>query len=158
MHTLGAHNVAKFENIAIDLLELLCLLLSSCGLISTPEPTATRLQLPLFTDEHSGSTNPNNNPNSHRNSILCGCYCLDGGCAGTNPDLSLFWKRLRSRYSHNMDAIRRILKSNSSFFMIMDSAWYPLEDWLMGNFVVPEGRKPLIITIDDLWRADQIIH
>lgn len=31
-----------------------------------------------------------------------------------------------------------------------------LEDWLSGTFVVPEGKRPLIITIDDLWRADQL--
>lgn len=31
-----------------------------------------------------------------------------------------------------------------------------LKDWLSGTFVVPAGRRPLIITIDDLWRADQL--
>jgi hypothetical protein len=31
-----------------------------------------------------------------------------------------------------------------------------LENWLSGNFVVPAGRKPLIITMDDLWSADQL--
>lgn len=31
-----------------------------------------------------------------------------------------------------------------------------LESWLSGNFVVPAGRKPLIITMDDLWSADQL--
>lgn len=32
----------------------------------------------------------------------------------------------------------------------------PLEDWLRGEITLPEGRKPLIITIDDLFYADQI--
>ena len=32
----------------------------------------------------------------------------------------------------------------------------PLEDWLRGEIILPEGRKPLIITIDDLFYADQI--
>jgi len=32
----------------------------------------------------------------------------------------------------------------------------PLEDWLRGEIVLPGGRKPLIITIDDLYYADQI--
>lgn len=31
-----------------------------------------------------------------------------------------------------------------------------LEDWLNGTFVVPVGKKPLIITLDDLWFADQL--
>lgn len=31
-----------------------------------------------------------------------------------------------------------------------------LESWLSGNFVLPAGRKPLIITMDDLWSADQL--
>lgn len=31
-----------------------------------------------------------------------------------------------------------------------------LESWLSGNFTVPAGRKPLIITMDDLWSADQL--
>jgi hypothetical protein len=32
----------------------------------------------------------------------------------------------------------------------------PLTSWLDGTFVVPEGRKPLILTIDDFWFADQV--
>ena len=31
-----------------------------------------------------------------------------------------------------------------------------LEDWLRGNIHPPEGRRPLIITIDDLFYADQL--
>jgi hypothetical protein len=31
-----------------------------------------------------------------------------------------------------------------------------LEDWLVGDIHLPEGRRPLIITIDDLFYADQI--
>jgi len=31
-----------------------------------------------------------------------------------------------------------------------------LEDWLRGDINLPEGRRPLIITIDDLFYADQI--
>ena len=31
-----------------------------------------------------------------------------------------------------------------------------LEDWLRGEIILPDGRKPLIITIDDLFYADQI--
>jgi len=31
-----------------------------------------------------------------------------------------------------------------------------LEDWLKGDIDLPEGRRPLIITIDDLFYADQI--
>lgn len=31
-----------------------------------------------------------------------------------------------------------------------------LEDWLRGEITLPKGRKPLIITIDDLFYADQI--
>jgi peptidoglycan/xylan/chitin deacetylase (PgdA/CDA1 family) len=31
-----------------------------------------------------------------------------------------------------------------------------LSSWLDGTFSVPEGRKPLILTIDDGWSADQI--
>jgi hypothetical protein len=32
----------------------------------------------------------------------------------------------------------------------------PLSSWIDGTFKVPEGRKPLVITIDDFWRSDQI--
>ena len=31
-----------------------------------------------------------------------------------------------------------------------------LTSWLDGTFVVPEGRRPLILTIDDFWSADQV--
>jgi hypothetical protein len=31
-----------------------------------------------------------------------------------------------------------------------------LKDWINGTFVLPEGKKPLIITIDDLWFGNQI--
>ncbi|MGD0575677.1 MAG: hypothetical protein ABSB61_10000 [Anaerolineales bacterium] len=32
----------------------------------------------------------------------------------------------------------------------------PLEDWLNGNLTLPAGRRPLILTMDDLFFADQI--
>jgi hypothetical protein len=32
----------------------------------------------------------------------------------------------------------------------------PLRSWIDGSFIVPEGRKPLVLTIDDFWRSDQI--
>lgn len=32
----------------------------------------------------------------------------------------------------------------------------PLKDWLEGDFIIPEGRKPLVITLDDLWFGNQI--
>lgn len=32
----------------------------------------------------------------------------------------------------------------------------PLSSWLDGTFIVPEGRKPFVLTIDDFWRSDQI--
>ncbi len=32
----------------------------------------------------------------------------------------------------------------------------PLSSWIDGSFIVPEGRKPLVLTIDDFWRSDQI--
>ncbi|MHC1739658.1 MAG: hypothetical protein AB9897_00945 [Anaerolineaceae bacterium] len=31
-----------------------------------------------------------------------------------------------------------------------------MSSWLDGSFVVPEGRKPLLITLDDAWFADQL--
>lgn len=31
-----------------------------------------------------------------------------------------------------------------------------LNDWIQGTIHLPEGKRPLIITIDDLWYADQI--
>lgn len=31
-----------------------------------------------------------------------------------------------------------------------------LQSWLDGTFMVPEGRKPLVITLDDGWFADQL--
>lgn len=41
---------------------------------------------------------------------------------------------------------------------LYDNGFYliPLQDWLDGTFVVPVGKKPLIITLDDLWFADQL--
>ena len=32
----------------------------------------------------------------------------------------------------------------------------PLSSWIDGTYVVPPGRKPLVITMDDFWFADQI--
>jgi hypothetical protein len=41
---------------------------------------------------------------------------------------------------------------------LYDNGFYlvSLKDWLEGTFVVPVGKKPLIITLDDLWFADQL--
>ena len=32
----------------------------------------------------------------------------------------------------------------------------PLKSWLDGTFTLPEGKKPLVITLDDLWFGNQI--
>jgi hypothetical protein len=32
----------------------------------------------------------------------------------------------------------------------------PLASWLDGTFIIPTGRKPIILTMDDFWYADQI--
>lgn len=57
-----------------------------------------------------------------------------------------------SRYTTNLADFEYQLKSlhEAGFSLIS------IEDWLIGNINVPEGRRPLIITIDDLFYGDQI--
>ena len=49
-----------------------------------------------------------------------------------------------------------ISKSNLQLLYDNGFSLVSLDDWLDGTFVVPEGRKPLILTIDDFWSADQL--
>jgi len=57
-----------------------------------------------------------------------------------------------SRYKTSLTAFSEHLSSlyEAGFSLVS------LDDWLRGEIHIPEGRRPLIITIDDLFYADQI--
>ncbi len=59
----------------------------------------------------------------------------------------------------NTDATQmRLSDFREEIQTLYDNGFYlvSLEDWLTGTFVTPVGKKPLIITLDDLWFADQL--
>jgi len=132
------------------------LLLSGCGLISTPEPTATATatstslskntpipamptitptptEIPFFVDATVWTGNV-------QAPILIYHYFGRDG----EVDIPTTWMRFE-------DFKKQLQLLYDNGFSLVS-----LEDWLSGTFIVPEGRKPLIITIDDFWRADQL--
>ncbi|KAF0110474.1 MAG: hypothetical protein FD147_1620 [Chloroflexi bacterium] len=54
----------------------------------------------------------------------------------------------KMRYTDFSNQLRTLY--NNDFSLIS------LKDWINGTFVLPAGKKPLIITLDDLWFADQL--
>jgi hypothetical protein len=62
------------------------------------------------------------------------------------------------RYETSTSTKIRLSDFESALQSLYDSGYtlVPLANWLKGDMRVPEGRKPLIITLDDLFFADQI--
>lgn len=59
----------------------------------------------------------------------------------------------------NTDATKmRLADFRAQLQILYDNGFslIPLKSWLDGNFTVPEGKKPLVITLDDLWFGNQI--
>ncbi|MBP8996962.1 MAG: polysaccharide deacetylase family protein [Anaerolineaceae bacterium] len=47
-------------------------------------------------------------------------------------------------------------KNELQTFYDNDFVLVSLYDWIKGTYIVPPGKRPLIITIDDMWYADQL--
>lgn len=99
----------------------------------TPAPTATPTEPPFFLDATVMSFD------QQAPILLYHRFLPDGDDknATTFIHLSEFWRQLQALYDNGFSLV-------------------PLSSWIDGTYVVPPGRKPLIITLDDFWFADQI--
>ena len=100
---------------------------------STPAPTATPTEIPFFLDATVMSFD-------QKAPILLYHRFIpdeDTKDATTFIYLSEFRRQLQALYDNGYSLV-------------------PLSSWIDGTYVVPPGRKPLVITMDDFWFADQI--
>ncbi len=71
----------------------------------------------------------------------------------------LMYHRFNPRSGQRSEQYKVTLSDLDAHLKALYNAGYslvPLEDWLRGEINLPKGRKPLIITVDDLFYADQI--
>lgn len=132
------------------------MILTGCGLFSTPEPTATATPTPTLAPTNTEvpptptiTPTPTEIPyfidatvwtgNVQAPILIYHYFGRDG-----EADIPTTWMRFED-FKGQLQTLY-----DNGFSLVS------LEDWLSGKFVVPEGRKPLILTIDDLWRADQL--
>lgn len=138
------------------LIGITLMLISGCGLTSAPEPAVTLVSIPTTVPTNTAipptptvTPTPTEIPfyvdatvwagNLQAPILIYHYFGRDG-----EVDIPTTWMRFED-FKQQLQ-----LLYDSGFSLVS------LEDWLSGTFVVPEGRKPLIITIDDLWRADQL--
>jgi hypothetical protein len=70
----------------------------------------------------------------------------------------MYHRFLPDRYESSTNTKTRLSDFREHLQMLYDQGFslISLEDWLKGNLQVPEGKRPLILTMDDLYFADQL--
>ena len=148
--------MTQAKKLSILVIGIYFILLSGCGLIPTPVPTATATATATFLPTNTAipptptiTSTPTEVPFFVDATVWSGevkapilIYHYFG--RDNEADIPTTWMRFE-------DFKKQIQILYDNGFSLVS-----LDDWLSGKFVVPEGRKPLILTIDDLWRADQI--
>jgi len=132
---------------------LLTILLSGCGNGVTPVPTATSTEMPPTITPIPPT--PTITPTSTEVPFFVNATVWSGELSApiliyhyfgrdNEEDIPTTWTRFK-----DFEAQLQSLYDNG--FSLVS-----LRSWISGTFTVPAGRKPLILTIDDFWRADQI--
>lgn len=131
---------------------LLCalLLLTGCSVVSAFSPTETPTQTPLPTQTSTPTMTPTATDIP---------FYLDATVWDSNLKVPILIYHQFVPDDMNTTATKmRFADFKEELQMFYDNGFslIPLKGWLEGNFNVPEGRKPLIITLDDLWFGNQI--
>lgn len=141
------------KSILITLLIIVAaVLLSGCSVLDAFQPTATVTPSPTFT-----ATLPPPTPTPTVTKVP---YYTDATVFTGDLQVPIL---IYHRFIPDFDGETTSMKMQYSEFKSELQALYDagfslisLKSWIDGTFIVPEGRKPLIITMDDAWFADQI--
>lgn len=129
------------------------IMLSGCGVPATPGPTSTPTTLPptntAIPPTQTITPSPTEVP-----------FFVEATVWTGEPQVPIL---IYHRFVPDTEEIIPTTKISFSDFkqqlqQLYDNGFslIPLTSWLDGTFVVPEGRRPLILTIDDFWSADQV--
>lgn len=137
--------------IIITILSLLCVsMLAGCSVAQSFMPSATSTTMPTFT-----ATPPPPTPTPTEVPVYVDATVFSGDLQV--PVLIYHW------FIPDHDGVTTAMKMQLSEFRNELEILYEngfslisLESWVNGTFVVPPGRKPLIITIDDALAANQL--
>jgi len=127
-------------------------LLSGCSVLAALQPTATVTPSPTFTP-----TLPPPTPTPTPTEVP---YFVEATVFSGELQVPIL---IYHRFIPDFDGETTSMKMQYSEFKRELQALYDagfslisLKSWIEGTFIVPEGRKPLIITMDDAWFSDQI--
>jgi len=122
------------------------------GLFATPAPTATATSMPTNTPQPTAT--PTATP-----TVTPVPYYLNAQTWSGNLQVPIL---IYHRFGNDDHALSSMWVTQSVFKEQLQKLYdagfslISLSSWLDGTFSVPTGRKPLILTIDDGWSADQV--
>lgn len=141
------------NSLLIKLLSIMAaLLLSGCSVLAVFQPTATVTPLPTSTPT---PLPPTPTPTATKIPYYAEATVFSGDLQVPIliyhrfiPDFDGKTTSMKMQYSEFKNELQTLYDAGFSLIS--------LKSWIDGTFIVPEGRKPLIITMDDAWFADQI--
>ena len=124
--------------------------ITGCSVVSafSPTETPTNTPQPTLTPTPTVTPTPTEIP-----------FYMDATVWSGNIQVPiLLYHRFVPDYANTDATQMRLSDFLAEIQLLYDNGFYlvSLDDWLNGTFVVPVGKKPLIITLDDLWFADQL--
>ncbi len=124
-------------------------ILAGCSVVSAVSPTQT----PTFTLQPEKPT-PTITPTATEIPFLVNALVWDE----TKEIPILIYHQFVPDYMNTDATQMRLSDFREELQSFYDSGFslIPLKDWLEGDFVVPEGRKPMVLTMDDLWFGNQL--
>lgn len=125
-------------------------LITGCSVVSAFSPTETPTQTPLPTSTSTPTVTPTATEIP---------FYLDATVWDYTLQVPILIYHQFVPDDMNTDATQmRFADFKEELQLFYDNGYslIPLKGWLEGNFIVPVGRKPLIITLDDLWFGNQI--
>ena len=148
----------RLHSISILLLTLLIVFgLTGCASVNAVSPSATSTSnlTPTLTSTPLPTSTPTNTPTPTEVPFYLNATVYAGNLQVPillyhhfKPDTTAESTTTRTRLADFKDQLQQLYDAGFSLVS--------LQSWLDGTFLVPEGRKPLIITLDDGWFADQL--
>lgn len=126
------------------------IILSGCSVVSAFSPTET----PTLTQPPTQTSTPTITPTATEIPFYLDARVWDE----TLQIPILIYHQFVPDYM-NTDATKmRLVEFRDQLQTYYDNGFslIPLSDWIDGSFIVPDGRKPMVLTIDDLWFGNQI--
>ena len=131
--------------------------LSGCSVVSALSPSATPTA--ELTSTFTSTPSPTFTPTLTPTPTIAPFYLKATVFSGNlQAPILLYHHFVRNSIPESTTTKTRLADFEDQLQKLYDAGFslVSLQSWLDGTFMVPEGRKPLILTLDDGWFADQI--